>query len=199
MGTPTPSQRLSRLENGSTSIGSDTNNNNNSQNMRRKWTNVLPLFVGLVVLAEIAFLGKLDMAKNSDLVNSWADSFYHFTTSSWSSQGGADEYGLSFSGGGGGGGVDSGFEFDGGCEAWLEREDFVEYSRDFSKQPVVVHGSDQDFKTCDVSCKFGDGSRAKADAAFGIHDGGSSVHRSMESAQYYSENDITTARRWEGV
>ncbi|EYU37672.1 hypothetical protein MIMGU_mgv1a0052692mg, partial [Erythranthe guttata] len=61
---------------------------------RKKWSNFLPILVGLVVIGEIAFLGRLDMVKNVDLVNSWADSFYRFTqttttktaSSSWSNQ-----------------------------------------------------------------------------------------------------------------
>ncbi|KAG9137051.1 hypothetical protein Leryth_019001 [Lithospermum erythrorhizon] len=115
----------------------------------RRWRNVLAVLVGLVVLAEIGFLGKLDLER--------------FTGSEES------------------------------CEAWLEKEDWLEYSRDFSVKPIIVRGGEQDFKSCDVGCKFGDSS--KPDAAFGIQDGASSVLRSMESSHYYSDNHIATARR----
>ncbi|GAA0147983.1 glycosyltransferase [Lithospermum erythrorhizon] len=114
-----------------------------------RWRNVLAVLVGLVVLAEIGFLGKLDLER--------------FTGSEES------------------------------CEAWLEKEDWLEYSRDFSIKPIIVRGGEQDFKSCDVGCKFGDSS--KPDAAFGIQDGASSVLRSMESSHYYTDNHIPTARR----
>jgi glycoprotein 3-alpha-L-fucosyltransferase len=35
---------------------------------KKKWSNLMPLFVALVVIAEIAFLGRLDMAKNAAMV-----------------------------------------------------------------------------------------------------------------------------------
>lgn len=49
-----------------------------------------------------------------------------------------------------------------------------------------------------MGCKFGFDSAKKADAAFGLpeHTGTASVLRSMESAEYYSENNIDMARRW---
>ena len=43
---------------------------------KRKWTNLMPLVVALVVVAEIAFLGRLDMAKNAEMVDTLAVFFY---------------------------------------------------------------------------------------------------------------------------
>ena len=43
---------------------------------RRRWGWLLPLLVGAAFLAEIAFLGRLDMAKNAEAVESWTTSFY---------------------------------------------------------------------------------------------------------------------------
>lgn len=56
----------------------------------------------------------------------------------------------------------------------------------------------KEFKTCAVGCKFGFDSGKKPDAAFGLsqQDGTAGVLRSMESAQYYAENNIDLARRW---
>ncbi|XP_004248751.1 putative fucosyltransferase-like protein [Solanum lycopersicum] len=163
---------------------------------QKKLSNWLPLLVGLVVLVEIAFLGRLDMAEKANLVNSWADSFYKFTTtgkvSSISSNGDDDPTGL----------VDLSDEVDqdlvpGSCEEWLLKEDSMEYSRDFDKDPIVVHGGDKDWKSCAVGCKFGGDSDKKPDAAFGTTQeaGKAGVLRSMESAQYYPENDVAMARR----
>ncbi|ONI14787.1 hypothetical protein PRUPE_3G008400 [Prunus persica] len=78
----------------------------------------MPFFVALVVIAEIAFLGKLDIAKNTTLVDSWADLFFpapliHELAVE------SDDLGLL------------------SCEEWLEREDAAEYSRDFEKEPKI--------------------------------------------------------------
>ncbi|KAI3448108.1 hypothetical protein Pfo_004773 [Paulownia fortunei] len=158
-----------------------------SSNSNKKWSNFLPILVGLVVIGEIVFLGRLDMAKNADLVNSWADSFYYFTQTtprSWST-----EYAES--------GHGQGSEAEDNCQSWLEKEDSVAYSRDFKKDPIFVHGADEEWKTCAVGCKFGFDSGKKPDAAFGIPQqaGTASVLRSMESAKYYAENNIAVARR----
>lgn len=162
---------------------------------RKRWFNFLPLFIALVVLAEIAFLGRLDMAKNVDMVNSWADSFYQFTASSWSSVSddiasvGGDEVSVAAE-------LESlsGLE---SCEEWLEREDAVSYSRDFEKDPILVNGGQQEWKSCAVGCKFGSSSHRKPDAAFGSPGSAETagVLRSMESEEYYSENNIDQARR----
>ncbi|XP_016556478.2 glycoprotein 3-alpha-L-fucosyltransferase A isoform X2 [Capsicum annuum] len=130
-----PIQRLPRNEVGSpstTSVGSSS-----SPTIvlpQKKWSSWLPLLVSLVVLVEISFLGRLDMAEKANLVNSWADSFYQFTTSSWSIpivdiSSNIDE-------------VDRDL-VPGSCEEWLERQDSVEYSRDFDKDPIFVHGGEK--------------------------------------------------------
>ncbi|KAK7362633.1 hypothetical protein VNO77_04751 [Canavalia gladiata] len=149
---------------------------------KRKWSNLMPLFVALVVIAEIAFLGRLDMAKNAAMVDTLADLFYR---SRVVIEGDdlvvvADRNSQSES-----------------CEEWLEREDAVAYSRDFTKEPVFVSGAEQEWRTCSVGCKFGFNGDKKPDAAFGLPQptGTASVLRSMESAQYYSENNIAMARR----
>lgn len=56
----------------------------------------------------------------------------------------------------------------------------------------------QEFKTCAVGCQFGYNSGRKPDAGFGMPQqaGAASVLRSMESAQYYAENNVAMARRW---
>ncbi|KAG8364258.1 hypothetical protein BUALT_Bualt19G0109500 [Buddleja alternifolia] len=164
------------------SASSYTSNSN-----KKKWSNFVPILVGLVVIAEIAFLGRLDMAKNVDLVNSWAESFYRFTETTpfaWSVEDA-------------GPGQKRGSDPDDGCEAWLEKEDSVPYSRDFRKDPIWVQGPDEEWKTCGVGCKFGFEPGKKADAGFGMpqQPGTASVLRSMESATYYAENNIAMARR----
>lgn len=49
-----------------------------------------------------------------------------------------------------------------------------------------------------MGCKYGYDSKKKSDAALGAAQQGGvpSVLRSMESAQYYAENNIDMARRW---
>ncbi|KAA8536201.1 hypothetical protein F0562_028679 [Nyssa sinensis] len=182
------SQRVARP--GSTSedlpISSGVSSNYNT---KKRWSNLMPLLVALVVIGEIAFLGRLDMAKNVALVNSWADSFYQFTLSS-SLEVEGDEVDLPVLG------LDRSSETK-TCEDWLEREDSVVYSRDFQKEPILVTGGDQEWKSCAVGCTFGFDPKRKPDAAFGLHQqaGTASVLRSMESSQYYSENNIALARR----
>lgn len=106
---------------------------------KRKWSNLLPLFVALVVISEIAFLGRLDMAKNVARVDSWADLFSRAPPAQ-QVRVEVDDSGLDVPSG------DRNLEFE-GCKAWLEREDAVRYSRDFSKQPVLVSGAEQVFPT----------------------------------------------------
>ncbi|RRT65638.1 hypothetical protein B296_00007522 [Ensete ventricosum] len=89
----------------------------------------MPLLVALVVFAEIAFLGRLDMAeKAASVVEQWSTSFYSSSSSSSASSTlkGLDE--------------DEDRGDTGRCEEWLEREDAVPYSRDFEKDPILVHG-----------------------------------------------------------
>lgn len=56
----------------------------------------------------------------------------------------------------------------------------------------------QEWKSCSVGCKFGFSGDRKPDAAFGLPQpsGTASILRSMESAEYYAENNIAMARRW---
>ncbi|KAK3123650.1 hypothetical protein QOZ80_8AG0634130 [Eleusine coracana subsp. coracana] len=146
---------------------------------RRRWGWLLPLLVGAAFLSEIAFLGRLDMAKNAEAVESWTTSFYR-RPSSWSKAGAV---------------VDDDDEIR-RCEERLEREDAVPYDRDFDKDPVLVGGAAKDFNKCYVGCEFGFSASKTPDATFGIAPDPSvdSILRSMESSQYYSENNIDVAR-----
>lgn len=164
--------------------------NGNLAASKKKWTNFMPLFVILVVVAEIAFLGRLDMAKNAALVDSWADVFYR------SHPGGelplnGDDLPVTMEGSE----RNLGSETE-SCEDWLEKEDAVVYSRDFDKDPILVSGSQEEWK-CSVGCKFGFSSDKEPDAQFGLHGqaGKAKILRSMESSQYYAENNIDQARR----
>ncbi|KAK7400794.1 hypothetical protein VNO78_12101 [Psophocarpus tetragonolobus] len=154
---------------------------------KRKWTNLMPFAVALVVVAEIAFLGRLDMAKNAAMVDTLADFLYRSRAVV-----DGDDLGLGAAAGGG----DRNSESE-RCEEWLEREDAVTYSRDFAKDPVFVSGGEQEWKSCSVGCKFGFSGDKKPDAAFGLPQAGgtASILRSMESAQYYAENNLAMARR----
>ncbi|XP_047337462.1 putative fucosyltransferase-like protein [Impatiens glandulifera] len=147
---------------------------------KKKWVNLMPFAVALVVIAEIAFLGRLDMAENFIRFNSWTENFYQFTslTSSVTV------------------GLDLDLEQD-PCEEWLEKRDSVLYSRDFQNESILINGGrDQEWEKCAVGCKFvGSSDRIKLDAGFGQQSGAMRVHRSMESAQYYAENRIENARR----
>ncbi|GFY89593.1 fucosyltransferase 11 [Actinidia rufa] len=180
-----PSQRVTRPgwihDEIPNSNGASSSSSNNTKKRVANW---MPIFVVIVVIAEIAFLGRLDMAKNAALLS---DSFYQFT---WSFPPvGDDEVGSGVLG------LDRSSEVD-GCEEWLEREDSVGYSRDFEKEPVLVAGGDQEWKSCAVGCTFGFNPNKKPDADFGLpqQPGTASVHRSMESSHYYSENNIASAR-----
>lgn len=95
----------------------------------------MPLVVAFVVIAEIAFLGRLDMAKNAAMVDTLADLFYRSRAVVE-----GDDSGFAVAAGGGGGDRNSKSE---SCEEWLEREDSVTYSRDFAKDPIYVSGAEQ--------------------------------------------------------
>ncbi|KAL1801906.1 hypothetical protein ACET3Z_030553 [Daucus carota] len=141
------------------------------------------------------FLGRVTVAHKKSLVNSWADSFYQFTTLHWSLK----SYGFDDDDRVGSdrvGGVEEYLVPD-ECEEWLEKHDFVAYSRDFEKEPVYVSGSNEDMKSCAVGCKLGFIRDKKADATFGAAktDKGPFVLRSMEPVSYYLENNIDYARR----
>ncbi|KAJ4965872.1 hypothetical protein NE237_017721 [Protea cynaroides] len=165
--------------------------------IKKRWSN-LTIFVTIVVIAEIAFLGRLDMAEKAAMVHSWTTSFYSpalsVPTVSYSSTHGValvlptqEEASSS-----------STHDETENCEEWLEREDAVTYSRDFRTEPIRVSGPAEEWKTCAVGCRFGFHQLEKEpDAAFGVPQkaGVSSIIRSMESSQYYSENNIDQARR----
>ncbi|KAE9613605.1 hypothetical protein Lal_00016122 [Lupinus albus] len=159
---------------------------------KKKWSNLMTLFVALVVIAEIAFLGNIDMAKNAAMVDTLADLFYPSRVAVVGGDGGD------------GGDGDSGLAVmssvqnseSESCEEWLEREDGVTYLRNFTQEPVFVSGAGQKWNSCSVGCKFGINRDKKPDAAFKtIQKAGASVLRSMESAEYYPENNIAMARR----
>lgn len=101
---------------------------------RRRWGWLLPLLVGAAFLAEIAFLGRLDMAKNAEAVESWTTSFYR-RSGHW---GDAVGGGATPRAGGDGDGEDEEIRR---CEQRLEREDDVPYDRDFDRDPVLVGGA----------------------------------------------------------
>ena len=101
---------------------------------KKKWSNLMPLFVALVVIAEIGFLGRLDIAKNAALVDSWTDLFYR-TAPVHELVPGVDSLTSSRFG-------DRNLELE-SCEDWLEREDAAEYSRDFATEPILVSGAEQ--------------------------------------------------------
>ncbi|XP_063940015.1 glycoprotein 3-alpha-L-fucosyltransferase A isoform X2 [Daucus carota subsp. sativus] len=169
---------------------------NTHQKMRRKCSNLMPLCVLVVVIAEIMFLGRVNVAHKNSLVNSWAGSLYQFSTLPWSLM----SYGFDDDdnrvGSGQVGGIEE-YSVPDECEEWLEKHDFVAYSRDFEKEPVYVSGSNEDMKSCAVGCKLGFIRDKKADATFGAAktDKGPFVLRSMEPVSYYPENNIDYARR----
>lgn len=173
---------------------SDSLPSSTSVSNKTKCSNLMPLVVALVVIAEIAFLGRLDMAKNAAFFDSWPEMFYKYHPSDGAEVAGVEKLDIETLGG------DQNL-FKESCEEWLEREDGVIYSRDFAKDPIWVSGADQEWETCAVSCKFGFDPSKKPDAAFGLpqQSGVASVLRSMESASYYSENNLAQARRWEGL
>uniref|UniRef100_A0A7N0T3B6 Fucosyltransferase n=1 Tax=Kalanchoe fedtschenkoi TaxID=63787 RepID=A0A7N0T3B6_KALFE len=149
---------------------------------KRRWSSLTAICVALVVVAEIAFLARLDVAGKSLIVDSWVD-FIRFAPARTKED-------LGFQGLSG-----DKLSEDESCEAWLEREDAVVYSRDFSKQPVLVADASQEFKSCAVGCVFRYDEPEKADAAFGLKKAPKKVLRSMESAVYYAENNLEEARR----
>ncbi|XWS54804.1 hypothetical protein CRYUN_Cryun10bG0120500 [Craigia yunnanensis] len=169
---------------------SDGLSSSTSVSNKKKWSNLMPLVVALVFIAEIAFLGRLDIAKNAAFFDSWPEIFYKSTYSGGVEVAGVENFGIEALGGDQNSVAES-------CEEWLEREDAVVYSRDFGKDPIWVSGAEQEWKTCSLSCTFGFDPSKKPDAAFGLpqQSGVASVLRSMESASYYSENNIAQARR----
>jgi glycoprotein 3-alpha-L-fucosyltransferase len=105
---------------------------------KKKWSNLMPLVMALVVIVEITFLGRLDMDKNAALVDSWADLFYRSPPQEdlfYRSPPQEDLLeSLGFS--------DRPSESE-SCEEWLEKEDAVVYSREFEKEPILVTGAEK--------------------------------------------------------
>ncbi|KAF8410061.1 hypothetical protein HHK36_002583 [Tetracentron sinense] len=109
----------------------------NKQKKKKRCSILMPLFVTFVVIAEIAFLGRLDMAKNASVVHTWTNSFYSdsFTPLPDATVPPREESFDIL-------GLDNNTGPD-DCEEWLEREDAVAYSRDFRKEPIWVSGDEQ--------------------------------------------------------
>lgn len=96
-----------------------------SSSIKRKLSNLLPICVALVVIAEIGFLGRLDKVA---LVDTLTDFFTQSPSLSQSPPSRSDrKIGL----------------FTDSCEEWLTREDSVTYSRDFNKDPIFVSGGEK--------------------------------------------------------
>ncbi|XP_009145809.1 glycoprotein 3-alpha-L-fucosyltransferase A [Brassica rapa] len=147
--------------------------------LRRKVSSFLPICVAIVVLVEIASMGRLDNASLLDTLTGF------FAKSPSDKQSPTKSSGLKNV---------SGMER---CEEWLEREDTMSYARNFSKDPIFIYGGDKDFESCSVDCAIGMKSNKTPDAAFGLsHQPGTlSILRSMESARYYLQNNLAQARR----
>ncbi|KAK9004513.1 hypothetical protein V6N11_041983 [Hibiscus sabdariffa] len=154
----------------------------------KKWLTLMPLLVALLVIAEIGFLGRFGIVKNADLFGSWPAIFRKSHFSGRLKLAAAPNSGIPALSG----------NRNWTCEELLEREDSVVYSRDFSRDPILVSGDHQELKTCAVGCKIGFDPRKKPDAFITKCPipKATSVRRSMESASYYPENNIAQARRW---
>ncbi|KAF3610097.1 hypothetical protein DY000_02049913 [Brassica cretica] len=164
---------------GSTHEGLAVANASPPSSLRRKVSSFLPICVAIVVLVEIASMGRVDNA-------SLLDTLTGFLAKSPSDKlSPTKPSGLK---------VGSGMER---CEEWLEREDSVSYARNFSEDPIFISGGDKDFESCSVDCAIGMKSNTTPDAAFGLsHQPGTlSILRSMESARYYLQNNLAQARR----
>ncbi|OMO63053.1 hypothetical protein COLO4_32743 [Corchorus olitorius] len=96
-----------------------------SVSYKKKWSNLMLLLVALVVVAEIAFLGRLDMAKNAAFFDSWPEMFYKSYSSGEAGVAGVERLGIRALGGDRNSGTES-------CEEWLEREDAVDNNSFFS-------------------------------------------------------------------
>ncbi|KAL0796935.1 hypothetical protein Bca101_068312 [Brassica carinata] len=161
--------------------GSSSSSSSHSSSIRRKLSNLLPICVALVVIAEIGFLGRLDKVA---LVDTLTDFFTQSPSLSQPPPPGRSDRKIGLM-------TES-------CEEWLTREDSVTYSRDFHKNPIFISGGVKDFHSCSVDCTFEGSSGKTPDAVFGLgHQPGTlGIIRSMESAQYYPENDLAQARGW---
>lgn len=109
------------LANGSSSSSSSSH----SSSIRRKLSNLLPICVALVVIAEIGFLGRLDKVA---LVDTLTDFFTQSPSLSQPPPPSRSERKIDVVG------------TEKICEEWLTREDSVTYSRDFGKNPIFISG-----------------------------------------------------------
>ncbi|GMJ05600.1 fucosyltransferase 11 [Hibiscus trionum] len=159
-----------------------------SASNNKKWLTSMSLLVALVVIAEIGFVGRLGIIKNADIFGSLPAMFRKSHTSARLKAAGARNFGIRALGG----------DRNSTCEEWLEREDAVVYSRDFSEDPILVSGDyPQELKTCAVGCKIGSDPSKKPDAIITQlpEPQAPCVLRTMESTAYYPENSIALARR----
>lgn len=99
---------------------SSSSPSSHSSSIRRKLSNLLPICVALVVIAEIGFLGRLDKVA---LVDTLTDFFTQSPPPPSRSERKIGVVGTEKS-----------------CEEWLTREDSVTYSRDFRKNPIFISG-----------------------------------------------------------
>ncbi|KAJ4917578.1 putative fucosyltransferase-like protein [Raphanus sativus] len=162
--------------------GSSSSSPSHSSSIRRKLSNLLPICVALVVIAEIGFLGRLDKVA---LVDTLTDFFTQSPSLPQPPPSSRSDRKI-------------GVVVTESCEEWLTREDSVTYSRDFHQNPIFISGGAKDFKSCSVDCTFeGSLGDKTPDAVFGLghRPGTLGIIRSMESAQYYPDNDLAQARR----
>lgn len=110
---------------GSTHEGLAVANASPPSSLRRKVSSFLPICVAIVVLVEIASMGRLDNASLLDTLTGF------FAKSPSDKLSPTKPSGLK---------VGSGMER---CEEWLEREDSVSYSRNFSKDHIFISGGDK--------------------------------------------------------
>lgn len=111
---------------GSTHEGLPVANASSPPSLRRKVSSFLPICVAIVVLVEIASMGRrLDNASLLDTLTGF------FAKSPSDKLSPTKPSGLK---------VGSGVER---CEEWLEREDSVSYSRNFSKDHIFISGGDK--------------------------------------------------------
>ncbi|XP_039001780.1 glycoprotein 3-alpha-L-fucosyltransferase A-like [Hibiscus syriacus] len=154
---------------------SDGLSHSTSDSNNKKWLTLMPLLVALLVIAEIGFVGC------------FGSMFRESCSSGILKVAGARNFWIRALG-------DHRILT---CEEWLEREDGVVYSRDFSLDPILVSCDKQELKPCAVGCKIGPHPSKKPDAIISQHPEAEapSVLRSMESTAYYPENNIAQARR----
>nr|CAD1822554.1 unnamed protein product [Ananas comosus var. bracteatus] len=139
---------------------------------RRRWapaatttaaTILLPFLVAVVVVAEIAFLSRLDLTGNAAAVRHWTTSFYFPSITNPNSSSSSSDY----------------------------------LAGPLSSTTTTAFLLLSDWDACSVGCKFVFAPNKIPDATFDLprHRETASILRSMESSQYYAENNIDVARR----